>query len=182
MSNPNNKTYHKEQLTSKPILFLQPPFDLESKQIREELTAYCEQKGHGILKTVKSISPYDYDSFHKLIRIINNWQVKPVMVLIDYYSLRTPINKILWAVIGTLRTAELIKIYVYVREGKELSLRQLNKRENDFLCQAVIYDKSPDIGSWNKWRTILDVEGWGRFENVTRETARYSEWEKAKGN
>ncbi|MGX6960492.1 MAG: hypothetical protein ACIPMY_04665, partial [Rickettsia endosymbiont of Pentastiridius leporinus] len=109
-------------------------------------------------------------------RASDNRQNKPSAIFIDHYSLHIPINKILWAVLGTLNKSKQIKVYAYVKERGVLSIRPLKNHESNFLCQAVVYDMNPDMGSWHKWRTITRGEIWQRIENLPYETSRYYNW------
>lgn len=67
------------------------------------------------------------------------------MVIIDQLILHTSINKIFWAVLGTLRTAGLITISTYAKVNNELVIRQLNKHDNRFIHEATIYAKKFEV-------------------------------------
>lgn len=94
--------------TSKAIIFLHPPYGLESDKLRHDLAVSCKKEKLKILKITQSKDSYDYRAFCKLVHRINTCHNKPITVIIDYDLLNTPVNNIMWAVFGTLLAAKLI--------------------------------------------------------------------------
>nr|WP_253307851.1 hypothetical protein [Rickettsia endosymbiont of Ceutorhynchus assimilis] len=145
MTNQNN------QLTPKPILFLQPPYNQASQKLMADITIICEKKGLGILKTIKSKGPYDDFSYCELISRVRNWPAKPVTVIIDLFMLHTPINIVFWGVLGTLRISNLITVIAYRKIGDDVILRTLNKHETRFIRDATAYAKTYEMFEWKKF-------------------------------
>ncbi|KJV89298.1 hypothetical protein [Rickettsia bellii] len=56
-------------------------------------------------------NPYDHESLNELELVVQvrDCSIKPVIVIIQKLSMNSSINKILWAVLGTLSTLKLIK-------------------------------------------------------------------------
>jgi|GEM_PF-5288585 len=131
------------QLTPKPILFLLGPYTPENRELRKEIATYCKNNSLGILKTIRPIDSLDAVSFRNLVREVAKLKNKPVMIIIDESKLHDLDNMIFWVILGTLRTAELIKVSTYTRVNGVITLNHLNKHKinkpkNNFIYEATI--------------------------------------------
>ncbi|WP_341793312.1 MULTISPECIES: hypothetical protein [unclassified Rickettsia] len=134
----------------KAIIFLHPPYGLESDKLRQGISISCKKGKLKILKIIQSKDSYDYRAFCKLVRRISTCHNKPVTVIIDDELLNTPVNTIMWAVFGTLLAAKLITVVTYNKDGSDIILRKLTKYESRFLHQATAYFEKYYCFNWNK--------------------------------
>jgi hypothetical protein len=149
----NSSTPNSILSASKAIIFLHPPYGLESDQLRQDLAVRCKKEKLKILKIIQAKDPYDYRPFVKLIHRINTCHNKPITVIINDDLLDTPDNTIMWAVLGTLITAKFITVITYKntkKDGSNIILRNLTKYENRFLHRATAYFERYYCFNWNK--------------------------------
>jgi hypothetical protein len=135
---------------SKAIIFLHPPYGPESNKLRQDITVTCKKEKLQIIKIIQSKDSYDYRAFVKLAHRISTCHNKPITVIIDDDLLSTPVNTIMWAVLGTLLAARLITVVTYKRYYSDVILRKLTKYESRFLCKATRFFKTHYCFNWSK--------------------------------
>ncbi|WP_342271280.1 hypothetical protein [Candidatus Tisiphia endosymbiont of Parasteatoda lunata] len=128
----------KTTLPSKAIIFSDPAYDLS---LRDDVIITSQQEGLTIVEIIESKGPYDYCTLGKLIRRVMTCSDKSVIILIDEDLLYTPINTLLWAVLGTLSSAGLITVTTYERFYKKVLLKKVNIEDDYFLYVAATYCK-----------------------------------------
>ncbi len=128
----------KTTLPSKAIIFSDPAYDLS---LRDDVIITSQQEGLTIVEIIESKEPYDYCTLGKLIRRVMICSDKFVIILIDEDLLYTPINTLLWAVLGTLSSAGLITVTTYERFYKKVLLKKVNIEDDYFLYVAATYCK-----------------------------------------
>ncbi|HJD60038.1 MAG TPA: hypothetical protein LFW20_05245 [Rickettsia endosymbiont of Omalisus fontisbellaquei] len=138
------------------IFLLEPPYNSRSQELTAEIAAYCEKHELGTLETIEFTNPFDHESLRELVKFVAAQQSKPVMVIINGLSMHESINKILWAVLGTLEAAELIKVSTYSVTKHGIVLRSLNKEDHNFIAEATIFAERYGFDEWKRFESIHD--------------------------
>ncbi|WP_341747935.1 hypothetical protein [Candidatus Tisiphia endosymbiont of Dascillus cervinus] len=130
-------------LPSEAIIFLDPAYDHpKDLKLRDDVSATSEQDGLTIVEIIESKGPYDHSTFGKLIRRVMSCNNKPVTILINEDIRHTTINTLLWSVLGTLSSADLITVTTYERFYKKVLLKKVNIEDDYFLYVAATYCKN----------------------------------------
>ncbi|MCC8371139.1 MAG: hypothetical protein LN566_07535 [Rickettsia endosymbiont of Stiretrus anchorago] len=82
-----------------------------------------------------------------MISLTSNCSIKPVIVIIQKLSMNSSINKILWAVLGTLSTLKLIKVKTYYEINKKIVLETISE-DNNFIHKATVFAKKYGYNEW----------------------------------
>ncbi|WP_341755312.1 hypothetical protein [Candidatus Tisiphia endosymbiont of Ptychoptera albimana] len=129
-------------LASEAIIFFDPAYDHpKDMKLRDDVITTSQQEGLTVVEIIESKGPYDYCTLGKLIRRVMTCSDKSVIILIDEDLLYTPINTLLWAVLGTLSSAGLITVTTYERFYKKVLLKKVNIEDDYFLYVAATYCK-----------------------------------------
>lgn len=135
------------QLIKNSILLLEPPYNSRSEKLKTRIVAYCKKYNLGIPETIELQNPYDYESLNELVVQVRDCSIKPVIIIIQKLSINSSINKILWAVLGTLSTLKLIKVKAYYEINKKIVLETI-KEDNNFIHKATVFAKKYGYNEW----------------------------------
>lgn len=123
------------------IIFLNPPYDKSSEQLRQSIQKFCKTNKLSVIKAVQAKGMYDTKSLHKLMHRIRSIKNRPVTVIIDK-NLKIPSNIIQCIVFETLSASGAIEILTFEQvHDLELKFKYLEKAEQNFLHLAVSYFK-----------------------------------------
>ncbi|WP_341759792.1 hypothetical protein [Candidatus Tisiphia endosymbiont of Ptychoptera albimana] len=132
----------KTTLPSKAIVLLNPAYDAPtSLKLRNNIITASQKNGLTIVGIIQSTEPYDHATLGQLIRQIMTCSNKPVTILIDEELRHTTINTLLWAVLGTLSSANLIAVTTYNRCYEKVLLQKVNIEDDYLLYVAATYCK-----------------------------------------
>ncbi|MCC8372446.1 MAG: hypothetical protein LN568_06980 [Rickettsia endosymbiont of Pseudomimeciton antennatum] len=147
----------KTTLPSKAIVLLNPAYDdPTSLKLRNSIITASQKNGLTIVEIIQSKGPYDYSTLGQLTRQVMTCSNKPVTILIDENLRHTTINTLLWAVLGTLSSANLITVATYNRCYEKVLLQKINIENDYFLYVAATYCKRYHAFSSKKSNLNID--------------------------